>query len=498
MLKGDALLIVKQILGIWACKNERLREKVQAIHRLFNQFEEVQLYHIPRKQNEVADLLAQKEIACDESEVQVILTTTAIKQPRYQGMESLAPIVSYILEGEFPQSFTKAQKQRLMEKASSYLFLEGTLYQRGKDQVCRRIPTVEEIPSILEGLHEKACGGHFAQELAAKKILLSGYVWPSLHIDFQHWCKSCHNCQVNGNKHLLHGPHQLVLANGPLEKWGIDAMGPLPRTKNGKLYILVAIDYMTRWVEAQSVTRVNEKTVSSLCEELHILHRHSTPYYPQSNGLVEKANGIIAGIIRKLVKNKTYLWDDFLDGALWASRTTYKEATEFTAFHLVYGQEALQPIELNIPTMRLHGKAAQRKEEGWIDCLLTLAELEWKQEAAYECYKRKATQVKDKLDKEVKDKGIKEGDLVLRYDNRLDNRFDAKFETRWQGSYIVKKAFNSSYYQLMDLDGKEHPRKVNGYRLKPYLSRILPKDLQDQRQKSTLSHKSCSLVRVST
>ncbi|MCO5554272.1 hypothetical protein L7F22_007800 [Adiantum nelumboides] len=392
MVKADALLIVKQILGIWACKNERLREKVQAIRRLFNQFEEVQLYHIPRKQNEVVDLLAQKAVACDESEVQVILAATAIKQPRYQGMESLAPIVSYILEGKFPQSFTKAQKQRLMEKASSYLFLEGALYQRGKDQVCRRIPTVEEIPSILEGF---------------RKGLLT-----------------------------------------------------------------------------------------EVCEELHILHRHSTPYYPQSNGFVEKANGIIAGIIRKMVKNKTKLWDDFLDGALWAYRTTYKEATEFTPFHLVYGQEALQPIELNIQTMRLHGKAAQRKEEEWADRLLTLAELEWKREAAYECYKRKATQVKDKLDKEVKDKGIKEGDLVLRYDNRLDNRFDAKFETRWQGPYIVKKAFNSSYYQLMDLDGKEHPRKVNGYRLKPYLSQILPKDLQDQRQKSTLSHKSYSLVQL--
>ncbi|MCO5551674.1 hypothetical protein L7F22_005178 [Adiantum nelumboides] len=414
-------------------------------------------------------------------------------------MESLAPIVSYILEGEFPQSFTKAQKQRLMEKASSYLFLEGALYQRGKDQVCRRIPTVEEIPSILEGLHEEACGGHFAQQLTAKKILLSGYVRPSLHIDVQHWCKSCHNCQVNENKHLLHGPRQLVLANGPFEKWGIDAMGPLPRTKNGKFYILVAIDYMTRFGTPLEIVFDNgpgfrKGLLTEVSEELHILHRHSTPYYPQSNGLVEKANGIIAGIIRKMVKNKTKLWDDFLDGALWAYRTTYKEATEFTPFHLVYGQEALQPIELNIPTMRLHGKAAQRKEEEWTDRLLTLAELEWKREAAYECYKRKATQVKDKLDKEVKDKGIKEGDLVLRYDNRLDNCFDAKFETRWQGPYIVKNAFNSSYYQFMDLDEKEHPRKVNGYRLKPYLSQILPKDLQDQRQKSTLSHKSCSLV----
>ncbi|MCO5611424.1 hypothetical protein L7F22_065677 [Adiantum nelumboides] len=217
-------------------------------------------------------------------------------------MESLAPIVSYILEGEFPQSFTKAQKRRLMEKASSHLFLEGALYQRGKHQVCRRIPIVEEIPSILvEGLHEEACGGHFAQELTAKKILLAGFGTPL----------------------------EIVSDNRPGFRKGL---------------------------------------LTEVCDEFHILHRHRTPYYPQSNGLVEKANGIIARIIRKMVKNKTKLWDDFLDGALWAYQTTYKEATDFTPFHLVYGQEALQPIEFNIPTIRLHGKVAQGEEEAWVDC----------------------------------------------------------------------------------------------------------------------------------
>ncbi|MCO5589040.1 hypothetical protein L7F22_043005 [Adiantum nelumboides] len=159
---------------------------------------------------------------------------------------------------------------------------------------------------------------------------------------------------------------------------------------------------MTRWVEAQSVARVNEKIVSKffytniicrfgtpleiifdndpgfrkgllteVCEERKIQHRHSTPYYLQSNGLVEKANGIIAGIIRKMVQSKPKLWDAFLEGALWAYRTTYKDATQFTPFHLVYGQEALQPIELQIPTIKLGGKEEQggdgtsaRVEEG--------------------------------------------------------------------------------------------------------------------------------------
>ncbi|MCO5611257.1 hypothetical protein L7F22_065509 [Adiantum nelumboides] len=282
-------------------------------------------------------------------------------------------------------------------------------------------------------------------------------------------------------------------------------MGPLPRTTNGKLYIIVAIDYMTRWVEAQSVAKVNEKTVSKfvythiccrfgtpleivsdngpgfrrgllteVCEVLKIFHRHNTPYYPQSNGLVEKANGIIAGIIRKMVESKPKCSDNFLDRATWAYRTTYRDATQFTPFHLVYGQESLQPIELNIPTIKLTGRQEQNNDEAWIDRLLNLVELEWKREAAYHCYKKKALQLKDKLNEGIKDKQKKEKSLVLRYNNALDNRFYAKFERRWEGPFIVKKAFTGGYYQLMDLNGKEHPRKVNGYQLKPYLSRILP------------------------
>ncbi|MCO5581008.1 hypothetical protein L7F22_034884 [Adiantum nelumboides] len=269
------------------------------------------------------------------------------------------------------------------------------------------------------------------------------------------------------------------ITNGPFEKWGIDAMGPLPRTANGKLYILVAIDYMTRFgtpleIVSNNGTGFRRGLLTEVCEELKISHRHSTPYYPQSNGLVEKANGIIAGIIRKMVESKPKRWDNFLDGAIWAYRTTYRDATQFTPFHLVYGQEALQPIELNIPTIKLTGRQEQSNDEAWIDRLLNLVELEWKREAAYQCYEKKALQLKDKLNEGIKDKEIKEKSLVLRYNNALDNRFDAKFERRWEGPFIVKKAFTGGYYQLMDLNGKEHPRKVNGYWLKPYLSRILP------------------------
>ncbi|MCO5586505.1 hypothetical protein L7F22_040445 [Adiantum nelumboides] len=478
MVKGDALLIVKQILGIRACKNEIVKTKVTSIRKLFSQFKEVQLYHIPRKENEDADLLAQQAVS-NQDKAHMVIAAIALKDPQYAGMESLTPVVNYILEGEFPKEFTAGQRRKLIKQASTFLWLEGALYQKGKDLVCRRVPSTNETPKILKGLHEEACGGHFSHELTLKKVLLAGYVWPSMHADVQHWCRSYHNCQVNGNKRLLYGPRQAVIANGPFEKWGIDAMGPLPRTANGKLYILVAIDYMTRFGTPLEIVFDNgpgfrRGLLTEVCEVLKISHRHSTPYYPQSNGLVEKANGIIAGIIRKMVESKPKRWDNFLDGAIWAYRTTYRDATQFTPFHLVYEQEALQPIELNIPTIKLTGRQEQNNDEAWIDRLLNLVELEWKREAAYHCYEKKALQLKDKLNEGIKNKQIKEKSLVLRYNNALDNRIDAKFERRWEGPFIVKKAFTGGYYQLTDLNGKEHPRKVNGYRLKPYLSRILP------------------------
>ncbi|MCO5600044.1 hypothetical protein L7F22_054152 [Adiantum nelumboides] len=256
-------------------------------------------------------------------------------------------------------------------------------------------------------------------------------------------------------------------------------MGPLPRTANGKLYILVAIDYTTRFGTPLEIVSDNglgfrKGLLTEVCEELNTSHRHSTPYYPQSNGLVEKANGIIACIIKKMVESKPKRWDNFLDGAIYAYRTTYGDATQFIPLHLVYGQEILQPIELNIPTIKHTGRQEQNNDEAWFDRLLSLVELEWKREEAYHCYERKALQLKDKLNEGLKDKEIKEKSLVLRCNNALDNRFDAKFERRWEGPFIVKKAFTGGYCQLMDLDGKEHPRKVNGYRFKPYLSCILP------------------------
>ncbi|MCO5592621.1 hypothetical protein L7F22_046624 [Adiantum nelumboides] len=435
----------------------------------------------------------------------ITLAAASLKPPRFEGLGALAPIVSYILEGEFPPGLTSLQRKWLMKQASSYLWLDGVLYQKGKDLVCRRVPSCKEIPLILKSLkslHEEACGGHFAHDLIARKILHAGYVWPTLHLDVQHWCRTCHQCQINGDRRLVHGLRHPVVANGPFEKWGIDAIGRLPRTADGELYILVAIDYMTKWVEAQSVSRVTKRTVSKfvyshICcrfgapqeiisdhgpgfgqglltrvyKELKVKHQHATPYYPQSNRAVENANGIITRILRKMVESQEKHWDHFLDGALWVYRTTYKCTTGFTPFHLVYGQEALQPIELEIPTIRAIKNEGKTEEEILADECVKWVLLDYKRFLSVETFEQQVMRRKALFDDKVKKKKILKGNLVLWYDNKLDTHFDKKFIPRWEGPFVVKKVFPIGYFQLMDIDGTPHKRKVNGFRLNLYLTR---------------------------
>ena len=132
-----------------------------------------------------------------------------------------------------------------------------------KDRVLRKVPSQEDIHQILHLCHNNACGGHFAYELTCRNILQAGFVWPSLQRDAHFWCKSCDACQRTGPRRLIHGPQQPLMSFGPFEKWGRDAIGPLPRTAGGKEYIIVGVDYMTRWAEAVPTSRITAKDVAN-------------------------------------------------------------------------------------------------------------------------------------------------------------------------------------------------------------------------------------------
>ena len=157
----------------------------------------------------------------------------------------------------------------------------------------------------------------------------------------------------------------------------------------------MGVDYMTRWAEAIATTSVTAKEVAKfiyenicchfgvslkilsdrgpsfrgdlvgeLMEKLGIAHRHSTPYYPQCNSLVEKLNGMIVRMITKQVHNKPKDWDRQLQSVLWAYRTSFKTSLGYTPFHLVFGKEALLPIEVQLSSLRVlaSGESSQKEQ----------------------------------------------------------------------------------------------------------------------------------------
>ena len=159
-----------------------------------------------------------------------------------------------------------------------------------------------------------------------------------------------------------------IITAEPFSHIGIDIMGPLLRTLTGKRYIILAVDFFTKWAEGIAVEDADAQTVTKfihsdiicrhgvpkeitsdrgteflneLVEQMertyHIKHIKTTAYHPQGNGLVERNNQTVKNILSKLSK-KYDTWDHYLDSALFAIRTIRQESTKFSPFELVYGQ----------------------------------------------------------------------------------------------------------------------------------------------------------------
>ncbi|MCO5592848.1 hypothetical protein L7F22_046852 [Adiantum nelumboides] len=504
MVKRDALLIVRQVQGTWACKNSKLLQWLHEVKLLMKDFEAIQIEHISLQHNKQADNMA-------NSQFEVMVGAIKFKESLFQGQETMEDILYFLETSGCPKHLERVQRHRLVRKALSYQLTEEHLYHKGKDLVLRRVSFVQEIEKILTSCHDGVCGGHFAQEITSRKILQAGFVWPSLHRDVQHWCRACEACQQAGDRKLSYGPRFPIFAYGPFEKWGIDDIGPLPCTFSSKQYILTATDYMTRWAEVAGVTRITAVVVSkfvldyicsrfgtpleilsdrgpgfeadlldALLENLSIKHVHSTPYYPQCNGLVEKTNGVLCKIITKHVRDRPQDWDKHLTVALWAYRTSFKVYTQFTPYHLVYGQEALLPIEVELGSLRVLAKDATCSKEKLEQRILDLQQLELDREVATDYYIAQANKKRELFNNKVKEKKLEEGMLVMRYDSRLDLSPSKKFLQRWEGPYVIFKKFKNGSYRLQDLSGKIHKYPINGWRLKEFFQRIQPLDKEGQ------------------
>ena len=220
---------------------------------------------------------------------------------------------------------------------------------------------------ILKHCHSLECGAHFNGQRTVAKVLQSGFYWPSIFKDAHVFAKSYDRCQRTeniGRRNEM--PLTNVLEVELFYVWDIDFMGPFP-SSYGHKYILLAVDYVSKWVEpiptitcdAKVVMRFirsniisNEgsyfcnKLFASLLAKYGVKHRVTLAYQPQSNGQAEVSNREIKKVLEKIVNVTRKDWANKIDDSLWAYRITFKTPLGMSPYRIVYGKACHLPVEL--------------------------------------------------------------------------------------------------------------------------------------------------------
>ncbi|GJY87605.1 reverse transcriptase domain-containing protein [Tanacetum coccineum] len=235
------------------------------------------------------------------------------------------------------RGMSSQQKNKFFKDVKHYFWDDPFLFKICADQVIWRCVHGKKALDFLEACHNRPTGGHHGANLTAKKVFDAV-------------------CEI-------------------FDVWGIDFMGPFPSSRGNK-YILVAVDYLSKWVEAKVLPTNNVRVVCKFLKYLfarfgapraiisdrgthfcndqfakvmlkyRVTHRLSTAYHPQTSGQVEVSNYGLKQILERTVGENRTSWSNKLDDVLWAFCTAYKTPIRCTLYKLVYGKACHLPIEL--------------------------------------------------------------------------------------------------------------------------------------------------------
>nr|GFA63410.1 reverse transcriptase domain-containing protein [Tanacetum cinerariifolium] len=282
--------------------------------------------HLSRLKNPYENVFDPKEI--NETFPLESLNKVAHKDPSTPWFADLANYHAwnFIIKG-----MTSQQKKKFFKDARNYFWDDPYLFRTCADQIIRRCVAVKEAIDILNACHSGPTGGHYRGSYTAKKVFDSGFYWPLIYKYAFELVKRCESCQRQGKvlqKNEM--PQNFIQICEIFDVWGIDFMGPFPSSKGNK-YILVVVDYLSKWVEAKALPTNDARVVVKFLKSLFsrfgtpkaiisdrgthfcidqfsrvmakygVTHRLSTAYHPQTSGQVEVTNHGLKRILERTV-----------------------------------------------------------------------------------------------------------------------------------------------------------------------------------------------------
>ena len=446
-------------------------------------------------------------------EPEVLLEVNNIKRIREEQRKCswMLPMILFLDEGVMP--LDRSQVNFINRNVHLYkLSKEGVLMRsikytrklRSDNKIEKFVVVIpyDMCEEVMEQCHKEVLAGHLGRTKTWERIRERCY-WPGMYKDVVNYVDSCEECgSKKGNRLFSVGKRQnmpVELLLKPFSFIVVDAIGPLPITKDKKQYIITVVDYVTRFAEAFAVKDLKTSTwlkvledkivsrygvpinllsdqgsnfVSDLAKDFYKtmgIHKMAgTAYHPETQGLVERFNGTLIRLIKMFVEENQKNWDVYLPRLLFAYRTAYHETLGDSPFYLLYGYDPTLPLDLSfmegkvtVTDTNLCGrrrklireliKVRNQVAEVMMEAQLKVDRLQEKRKAVqYEigepvwlyCYFRK-----------LKDIG----------DDRV-----SKLATKWHGPYRVLEKMSDNVYKLKV---PTHPKKevtVNVNRLKRY------------------------------
>jgi ribonuclease HI len=267
ILKTDSQVISGHVDKSSKARDPKLEKYLDAVQRLEASFEGFSVKNITRGENEHADLLAKSAAQWLPLPSEVFFET--IKAPSIELMEravlTISPVHSEDWRTEiisFLQgiclSDDEAYNKRMEARTRPYVIIEGELYKHGVYSPLLKCLSRNEGHELLKEIHAGLCGAHIGSMPLLGKVFRQGFYWPKA-TDLVQKCENCQKC-VRDQKQPL-SLTQLIQPTWPLQRWGLDLLRPLPPAQGNLEYVVVAVEYFSKWIEAKSLATVTSAIV---------------------------------------------------------------------------------------------------------------------------------------------------------------------------------------------------------------------------------------------